>query len=62
MEAAIRRLKIAKLLAGDADATFGYNDPAFEDPDKTYCKRGGYLGSLGVVVEHGELLQDRLRS
>jgi acyl transferase domain-containing protein/phosphopantetheinyl transferase len=23
-----------------------YYDPAFEDSDKTYCKRGGYLGSL----------------
>ena len=23
-----------------------YYDPEFADPDKTYCKRGGYLGSL----------------
>ncbi|HTE59388.1 MAG TPA: beta-ketoacyl synthase N-terminal-like domain-containing protein [Solirubrobacteraceae bacterium] len=23
-----------------------YYDPSFEDTDKTYCKRGGYLGSL----------------
>src|SRR5215217_408834 len=23
-----------------------YYDPEFADPDRTYCKRGGYLGSL----------------
>ena len=26
--------------------TDSYYDPSFEDTDKTYCKRGGYLGSL----------------
>jgi acyl transferase domain-containing protein/phosphopantetheinyl transferase len=32
-----------------------YYDPSFEDTDKTYCRRGGYLGSLATFdpLEHG---------
>jgi acyl transferase domain-containing protein/phosphopantetheinyl transferase (holo-ACP synthase) len=32
-----------------------YYDPEFSDPDRTYCKRGGYLGSLASFdpLAHG---------
>ncbi|HLH15493.1 MAG TPA: beta-ketoacyl synthase N-terminal-like domain-containing protein, partial [Solirubrobacteraceae bacterium] len=38
--------------AWDADV---YYDPEFEDKDKTYCKRGGYLGAMARFdpLEHG---------
>jgi acyl transferase domain-containing protein/phosphopantetheinyl transferase len=38
--------------AWDADV---YYDPSFEDTDKTYCRRGGYLGSLTTFdpLAHG---------
>ena len=32
-----------------------YYDPDFEDEDRTYCKRGGYLGELAEFdpLDHG---------
>ncbi len=32
-----------------------YYDPDFSDPDKVYCKRGGYLGELATFdpLDHG---------
>jgi acyl transferase domain-containing protein len=35
--------------------TASYYDPEFDDRDKTYCRRGGYLGSLAsfAPLQHG---------
>jgi acyl transferase domain-containing protein/phosphopantetheinyl transferase len=51
----LNKVDVASDPPPEAWDTNHYYDPDFVDPDKTYCKRGGYLGSLASFdpLAHG---------